>query len=1039
MSQNETSVPSNMLELVQRHPCLVRDLTDFSKERNVGRGGTAEVFLAYDSKLGVQYAVKQLLSEFLSGKDLKRYVREIHAMAVCNNRFIIPLNGFTAEPPYAVILEYLENGSLDDAIFSQNPKVNITDNQMNAIAIGVASGMSHLHALKYMHRDLKPGNVLLDNKCLPRLCDFGLARLDDSVMLSKGAGTPVYMAPELMKGGQKYTQKVDVYAFGIMLAEMSERKRAYTGFQSAEALMSFVSNENGRPTLTSKTPTPLKKLITRCWDKDPENRPTFQFIYDQLSSGEIIFKGAESQIMKKFVQTLNESQRKSTQATKQVFVNLDLLITRLKKSEPPRRSVKRASDDEDDDIDLRGKAKDIIVKSKRANDSDESSDDMPIINKEYGDKPNPLFQKFPDNNHQSNDDPINSTPINLINGPIVLTKKQKQSHFQRGFGNTSKDDKQPQKHSPLSSSNSQNASSFTYEAQKENPPQVIPRSNSPQFIPPKPNAPFIPPSVTSSPPTPSVASNPMVNQQVTYISSNPSPQSSSETQNIEPPPEMRPYFISPIKSSIPEISSKSELPNNVENTSIVLEIINDGTNPLFSSHIETLSQSISTRDYEVFSSIAIGFLIRGSLPEPMIPIIKALCVLMHRDNTFIDIAISSGVFRTSPFASPVSIQYCLDMLAIVFAKRPALVDESFFGMLAFLENIYPNEIVVLYKILIDSIAQVSKQVIEFIISRGSIFARNTACIPFISILGSIIMNNSSLLNDILPQIRSQLVAFSQTTSIDIAFEAYKAISHAYSDSMQLDFLAMFYHIQFSNLTDIISSILLRVPSLPVSLVVSKALIKASQTSKKASLVLMNYANHSLETANVFLYDLSWTCTTLPTAMDTFSLALILLKYPPVRYALGRKEEFIMLIRMLVASKNSFIIISIVSIIRRLSLDNSLVLSYEKLGLFHDFFSVSVNINDESVTNMMLVMIDTIIRITFVPSILVAVPKIAEIIKNQEQSYQQALSVLVMLSSIPESFRTIIENGIQNSLQVDQTSHARMVLQNLEAIAASSYQ
>jgi serine/threonine protein kinase len=127
----------------------------------------------------------------------------------------------------------MPNGSLDKFIFSKEGSLNLSYTKIHDIAIGVARGIAYLHhgcEMKILHFDIKPHNILLDENFIPKISDFGLAKLcplqNSIVTMTAAKGTIGYMAPELFYkniGGVSY--KADVYSFGMLLMEMASRRK----------------------------------------------------------------------------------------------------------------------------------------------------------------------------------------------------------------------------------------------------------------------------------------------------------------------------------------------------------------------------------------------------------------------------------------------------------------------------------------------------------------------------------------------------------------------------------------------------------------------------------------------------------------------------------------------------------------------------------------------------------------------------------------------------------------------------------------------
>ena len=166
--------------------------------------------------------IKQLKERNPKDYVLKELSHEIRVMATCNNSFILPLIGFTETKPYALLSELMQNKSLMNLIHTKKTSNHLSGDQKNTIAIGIAAGMSYLHKLSIIHRDLKTANILIDNNFYPKISDFHLSlfvETSDNLPQKNIVGTPAYMAPELFEVGT-YSNKVDVYSFAIILWEM---------------------------------------------------------------------------------------------------------------------------------------------------------------------------------------------------------------------------------------------------------------------------------------------------------------------------------------------------------------------------------------------------------------------------------------------------------------------------------------------------------------------------------------------------------------------------------------------------------------------------------------------------------------------------------------------------------------------------------------------------------------------------------------------------------------------------------------------------
>lgn len=209
-------------------------------------------------------------------------------MIKCQHPTIIKFHGyslrnFNQQKNAMIFMELAKNGSLMNLIKKVKSGLleQIYDNtNRQIILVGISRGMMHLHQHKIMHRDLKPGNVLIDENLHPRITDFGLSKIDSngSASQSQQCGTSIYMAPEVIEGNH-YGLKADVYSFGILMYEVVTDLTPYPLFEKGK-MSSFqfnnkVVNEDMRPKFSIKVKKSIQKLIEKCWAKNPSERPFF--------------------------------------------------------------------------------------------------------------------------------------------------------------------------------------------------------------------------------------------------------------------------------------------------------------------------------------------------------------------------------------------------------------------------------------------------------------------------------------------------------------------------------------------------------------------------------------------------------------------------------------------------------------------------------------------------------------------------------------------------------------------------------------------
>ncbi|OHS93459.1 TKL family protein kinase [Tritrichomonas foetus] len=277
-------------------------LNDFEIGQQIGHGGFSEVYIGMQTTTGKLCAIKILNAKDLHGDSFVVYEREVSILAKGRNLFLLRFVGFTTSHPFTIVTEFASKGSLYDALHHKIGSPILTGTQKTIIAMGIAYGMHRLHKIRVIHRDLKSLNVLLDDSCLPKICDFGLSRYIDNpdTYLTVDIGTPHWMAPELFTT-HDYTNKVDVYSYGILLWELLTGTYPFRGLNSVQIAFA-VCKEQARPEIprhasSSLTPRELRELISLCWHQDPAARPLFHSIYKKFANHEVCFPGTDQNIV----------------------------------------------------------------------------------------------------------------------------------------------------------------------------------------------------------------------------------------------------------------------------------------------------------------------------------------------------------------------------------------------------------------------------------------------------------------------------------------------------------------------------------------------------------------------------------------------------------------------------------------------------------------------------------------------------------------------------------------------------------------------
>nr|GEW42609.1 serine/threonine-protein kinase HT1-like [Tanacetum cinerariifolium] len=180
-------------------------------------------------------------------------------------------NKSKTESDFCIVFEYLKGGSLRSYL-EKNRKKKLPLEIIIRFALDIAKGLSNLYSKKIIHRDVKPDNMLMDEKKLIKLADFRESVVEPLYMKSGKVGTLGYMAPEVLSKNP-YSHKCDVYAFGICLWEMQCCDIVYT--YNLENIPSDIYKEL-RPSIPLDCPRSLAKLMERCWNTDPNYTSWYQ-------------------------------------------------------------------------------------------------------------------------------------------------------------------------------------------------------------------------------------------------------------------------------------------------------------------------------------------------------------------------------------------------------------------------------------------------------------------------------------------------------------------------------------------------------------------------------------------------------------------------------------------------------------------------------------------------------------------------------------------------------------------------------------------
>ncbi len=243
-------------------------------QRELAQGGMAEVYLAHDRLLDRAVALKALFPEYAREPSfVERFRREAQAAANLNNANIVGIYDWGQEAgTYFIVMEYVEGRSLRDLIRSESP---LDPNQASEIAAEIGSALAFAHRAGVVHRDVKPGNVLLTRAGNVKVTDFGIARAGTSDGLTQTGsvmGTATYFSPEQAQG-LAVDGRSDVYSLGVVLYEMVTGVVPFTGDSPVAVAYKHVREEPMPPSQRNPdVPTDLEQIILTALAKDPDHR-----------------------------------------------------------------------------------------------------------------------------------------------------------------------------------------------------------------------------------------------------------------------------------------------------------------------------------------------------------------------------------------------------------------------------------------------------------------------------------------------------------------------------------------------------------------------------------------------------------------------------------------------------------------------------------------------------------------------------------------------------------------------------------------------
>ena len=263
--------------------------------RQIGRGAFGEVFRG--KFRGTDVAIKRLcvVNEAMtsdtasSERGLAEFRRELSFLSRLRHRHIVQFIGASTAPPnLCIVMDYCDKGSL--YAYLHNASKSLSAFKVLKWMSEAAKGLVYLHASGIIHRDIKSGNLFIDDGGAIKIGDFGLSKLHSN-MSTNGetmsvVGTYQFMAPELLDGQPRYTSAVDVYSFGIVMWECLTREEPFIGLSPMQIVAALLRGErpgDGKPSSNALgLPEEYVERMRACWDADPAARPVMTAIAPEL-------------------------------------------------------------------------------------------------------------------------------------------------------------------------------------------------------------------------------------------------------------------------------------------------------------------------------------------------------------------------------------------------------------------------------------------------------------------------------------------------------------------------------------------------------------------------------------------------------------------------------------------------------------------------------------------------------------------------------------------------------------------------------------
>ncbi len=251
------------------------DFAGYEIKTRIGSGGMATVYQAYHARLDRHVAIKVLHESFARDDSfLERFAREARIIARLEHPHIVPIYDyaeFTGQP--YIVMKYIEGGTLKRRAIKDGIALDDMVNMMSMLA----EALTYAHEQGVLHRDIKPSNILIDERDLPYISDFGLARIaqvgDSTISHDMMLGTPFYISPEQARGERALSPATDVYAFAVILYELLTGQIPFAGETAYAIVHEHIYSSPTPPSqLNAELSPALDDVLLKALAKQPAQR-----------------------------------------------------------------------------------------------------------------------------------------------------------------------------------------------------------------------------------------------------------------------------------------------------------------------------------------------------------------------------------------------------------------------------------------------------------------------------------------------------------------------------------------------------------------------------------------------------------------------------------------------------------------------------------------------------------------------------------------------------------------------------------------------